>query len=132
MLHALVTTNEWRQSLSLLDTIKLTAKPSTSAYSTLIARSFTEKDTELGWKLLIECVESDKQPKCEVFIAYIRMCAQLHASDNLNACEEAITRLLKFIGHHSLIVSRSVIEELQQVLNHSETTRCQQVTIGEK
>lgn len=132
MLHALITTNEWRQSLSLLDTIKLTAKPSTSAYSVIIARAFAERETEIGWKILTECVEADKQPKCEAFLSYIRMCVVLHPKDQSHIRMEALTKMLKFIGHHSLLVSRSVIEELKLALNHSGLDECQQVTIGEK
>lgn len=128
MLHALITTDEWRQSISLLDTIKLTAKPSTSAYSVLIARAFAEKDVDIGWRVLTECVEADKQPKCDVFIAYIRMCTEMPEP---NARLEALTRMWKFIGQHDLIVSRSVIEELQTVF-HSESERSTQVTIGDK
>lgn len=130
MLHALITTDEWRQALPLLDTIKLTAKPTTSAYCVIIVRAFSEGETELGWKVLTECVESDKQPKCEVFFAYIQMCAEMYATDKARL--EALARMMKFIGQHGLIVSRSVVQELQTVLNKPEPERCKQVTIGEK
>lgn len=132
MLHALITTHEWRQSLSLLDSIKLTSKPSTSAYCVLAARAFAERDTDLGWKTLTECVEVDKQPKCDVFLAYIQMCNEMYSVDQNKARLEAITIMLKFIGQHGLIVSRTVIEELQEYLNRSESGKCELVTIGDK
>lgn len=132
MLHALVTTDEWRQSLTLLDTIKLTAKPSTSAYCVLVARAFAERDTELGWRMLTECVEADKQPRCEVFVAYIRMCRELFADDQYDRRIEALGTMFKFIGQHCLVVTRTVVEEIQRALERGGSGSGEQVTIGNK
>lgn len=131
MLHALVTTSEWRKSVLLMDTIKLSAKPSTSAYCALASRAFAEQDIELGWKILTDCVANEKNPRCEVFLAYIRMCDQLYP-DHSHARSEMLTRLIKFIGQSALTVSKSVVDELQRVNSRSGSAECHTVTIGDK
>lgn len=108
LIHALVLTNKWLETLQLLDSIKVTAKPTASAYSCIAARAFQQKELELGWRILNECVAAEKIPKCEVFLSYIDWCG----NQNDQATEHLI-KMLQFIELHEIIVSRKVIDRLR-------------------
>lgn len=131
MLHALVTTPAWRDAIALLHSIRLTAKPSTSAYSLLAARAFAEHETDVGWQVLNACVAAERLPRCEAFVAYLQMCQQRYA-DQPSAAVDAVTTMLKFIGQHNLVISQTVIDELQRLFGASTEHRCKVVNIGEQ
>lgn len=130
MVHAIVATRAWRQALPLLESIKLSAKPSTSAYSLVAARAFRENAPEIGWQMLQECVATERIPRCEVYVAYVRMCEQQYRTSAAD-CLEALTKMLKFIGQNGLMVSQVVVAELTrafETLDH----QCSVVHIKEK
>lgn len=129
MLHAIAATSAWRESVPLLHSIWLTAKPSTSAFSVVATRAFNENEPTIGWQVLHDCLAADRIPKCEVFVAYMRMCEQLPLTGGVRM--EALTRLLQFIGQHSLVVSQTVVTELGRVFEALGQT-AQVVHIGDK
>lgn len=107
LIHALLETDKWLETLQLLDTVKLTAKPTASAYSFIAARAFKENEMVLGWRILNECVAADKIPKCEVFLSYIDWC---RTQDDV---AEHLIKIMQFIGLHEIVVSRKVIDRLR-------------------
>lgn len=108
LIHGLVETKKWLETLQLLDTIKLTSKPTASAYSSIASRAFQENELILGWRILNECVAAEKIPKCEVFLSYIDWCRR--QDDDIT---EHLTKILQFIGLHEIVVSRKVIDRLR-------------------
>lgn len=135
MLHALVATPAWREAIALLHSIRLTAKPSTSAYSLLAARAFAEHQLDVGWQVMDACVAAERLPRCEAFVAYLEMCRQRYA-DQPSAAVDAVSTMLKFIGQHNLVVSQAVVDELQRLFGTSPELaalhRCKVVHIGEQ
>lgn len=109
LIHALVETDKWLETLQLLDTIKLTANPTASAYSCIAARAFLQNDLVLGWKILNECVVAEKIPKCEVFLSYIDWCRKQN-----DGVTDHLVKMLQFIGLHEIIVSRKVVDRIRE------------------
>lgn len=114
MLHAILATDAWRESIAMLQSIKLTAKPTTSAYSLLAARAFDANEAAIGWHSLTECLADDRVPRCEVFVAYARMCERnvpVEGGQRLTA----LTKMLQLVGAHGMLVSQTVVDELARV-----------------
>lgn len=125
LIHGLVQTSKWLETLQLLETIKLTAKPTASAYTCIAARAFQENEVVLGWRVLNECVV-DKIPKCEVFLSYIDWCRRQD-----DGVTEHLTKILQFIGLHEIVVSRKVIDRLRETYE-SHGYVCAAVEMGGK
>lgn len=116
MLHAIVLTDAWREAVPLLQSIQLTAKPTTSAFCVVAARAFQANEPAIGWQILHDCVAADRMPKCEVFLAYWQMC-QRNVHTNPGVQIDELTKMLRFIGQHGFVVSRLVIDELANVFH---------------
>lgn len=114
MLHAILATDAWRESVDMLQSIKLTAKPSTSAYSLLAARAFGENEAIIGWRVLHECLAAERVPRCEVFVAYARMC-ESHVPVEGGRRLEELTKMMQLIGAHGLVISQLAVDELARV-----------------
>lgn len=120
-------TDKWIDSLALLETIKITSKPSASAYSVIASKAFDNGRMDIGWQMLRECISAEKIPKCEVFQSYIRWCHNQSAAER----NDNLTKMLQFIGQHDLIVSRAVINDLQTFFTEYNYS-CHTVAIGKK
>lgn len=107
LIHALILTDAWAESLSLLDMIKITSTPSTSPYNVIIAKLFTENHMETGWKLLNEMVANDRSPNCNVFLSYMQKVG--------NEKLDEIEKMLAFIGDNRIFISRKVAKELHTI-----------------
>lgn len=116
-------TDKWMNSIELLESIKLTSKPTASAYSVISSKAFDANQPEIGWQMLRECVSDEKIPKCEAFQSYIRWC------HNTSTCFDNITKMLQFIGQNNLVISRKVVNDLEHILTEY---NCHTVSIGKK
>lgn len=115
LISALIVTPQWKESLHLLDMVKIAAQPTVHAYSMIAAKAFTSPgDMELGWKLLKEIGESGRQPKCEIFIQYL----ETIRSDPANFLNN-LDRFLQFIAEYRITVSKAVVDKLQEVVKTS-------------
>lgn len=111
MLHAILATDAWRDAIDMLQSIKLTAKPSTSAYSLLAARAFGDNEAATGWRVLHECLAAERVPRCEVFVAYARWCERHVPAEGERRLAE-LTKMLQLIGAHGLVISRLAADAL--------------------
>lgn len=127
LILAISKTNEWQKAEKLLEMIKLTCKPSATAYSIIISTAFTENAMDVGWRLLHEMVEDfDRIPKCQVFITYFKWCHQ-QLQNNI----EHIEKMLNFIGQNRIMVSKAVVDELRNIFEKNDM-QCQYTSIGHK
>lgn len=111
LIHGLLATSYWRDSLDIVKMIKLSSTPSIHVYSSIISKAFVSNEIELGWKFLEEMIEAKKQPTCEVFISYIQYC-----SLNTSAYIANIEKLFAFLEKHEILISQVVIEKLKESL----------------
>lgn len=52
IITGLALTNKWKDSLEILDTIRITCKPSSITYSSVASAAFANNEDKLGWELL--------------------------------------------------------------------------------
>ncbi|XP_055854477.1 mitochondrial ribonuclease P catalytic subunit [Episyrphus balteatus] len=116
LIHGLLATSYWKDSLDILKMIKLSSSPSIHVYSLIISKAFLSNEIDLGWKFLEEMIEADKQPTCEVYISYI----QYSSLDSVKFVEN-IEKLFNFLGKYEILISEAVIEKLKgtiETLDH--------------
>lgn len=79
---ALSVTSKWKECLNLFKEIKVTAVPSTTTYSAVVASSFLYNEEALGWQLLEEMLGYEKIPTSLAYLAYIKSVTKIRKKDN--------------------------------------------------
>lgn len=112
LIQGLVTTEKWRSCLDLLEMMKMYSNaPTLSAYTTIVMKAFAANDMELGWRLLHQMVEQDKQPKCEIFLILLDTILK---NNMKNFCTE-IEKLLIFLGTNNITLTKKVVTALENI-----------------
>lgn len=119
LIYGILITNQWKKSLDLLNMIELTCKPSSNVYNEIILRAFNnlqndDSDEDIGWKLLNEMIINNKQPKCEIFLIYLKRCKQ--NSQSRVKFQENIEKMFKFLENNEILITRLVANELHKLL----------------
>ncbi|XP_013102094.2 mitochondrial ribonuclease P catalytic subunit [Stomoxys calcitrans] len=115
LIYGLVTTNNWKEGLELMEMMKITASPTLPAYTEMAIKAFRTKDIVLGWTLLEQMVELRKQPKCEIFLEYINA-----VSADVKTVTAELDRLFVFLQTHYLVITEKVAKAIVELsLNHS-------------
>lgn len=107
LIYGLVLTPNWRKSLEILDSIKISSVPSPKVYSAVIERATQEEDEETVWNLMNDMVKDCKILQEYVFLAYIGFCEK-----KTNKFDENINKMLTFIGDNQIIVTTDVATQL--------------------
>lgn len=107
VIHAICVTSDWKKSLGIFDHIKLTSIPTSSTYSAIIVSSFKNDEVNVGLKFLEEMIQLEKNPKCEVFNAWL---------DHNIRHKKPIDDILIFIGENEILISSKVAYYFKEVL----------------
>lgn len=107
VIHALCVTSDWNKSLAIFDNIKMTCTPTTSTYSAIVVSSFKNNQLNVGIKFLEEMIQLEKNPKCEVFMAWF---------DYNFRNNKKIEDIFNFIGENELLISSKVAHYLKEIL----------------
>ncbi|XP_073828091.1 mitochondrial ribonuclease P catalytic subunit [Musca autumnalis] len=110
LIHGLVATKQWREGLELMDMMKLTAAPSLPVFNEMIIKAFSVQDIELGWKLLHQMLDERKQPKCEVFLAYLQL-----ISKDLKTLPEELEKLFTFLKTYDVVITEKTANAINEV-----------------
>ena len=95
LILALSVTTRWKETLELLESVKLTCSPGINIYGAVIEAAFKNGDANTGWALATETVQLQKKPKPEIYQTWLNCCS--NASANLLGAET----LLNFLSEHN-------------------------------
>lgn len=126
IIYGLILTADWRKSIEIFDAIKISSKPSSTAYSIVIQRALQEQDEHLVWNLLNAMADDCGEIQNEVFISYIGCCER-----EPNTFIENIDKLLTFIGENRIVISTKVVNEFQRTL-HKFNHNCSTSTLSKQ
>ncbi|KAG4071406.1 hypothetical protein HA402_011560 [Bradysia odoriphaga] len=124
IIYGLVLTADWRRSLEILDSIQISSKP--SLYSAVVQRALQEQDEHLVWKLLDAMVTDCDEIQNEVFMSYIAFCEREAVTFS-----EHIDKMLTFIGDNRIVVSTTVVNEIQRSF-HKFNHNCSTATVSKQ
>lgn len=85
-----------------------------TTFSLIAANAFWEDEPTIGWQLLEKIVVMGFVPECISFMAYWNYCS-LHLDEQFT---DRIEQMLVFIGINSVLVSRKVLNGLQNVIEN--------------
>lgn len=102
-IFALSVTKQWKKCLELLQMIKFTASPTSAAYSRVIIAAFSNKEMEIGWKLMSEMLMDHRSPQPTVYISWYQNC---------DRTQEDLEKMLKFIGNNNIMIPNQVATEI--------------------
>jgi len=111
MVSALSLTKEWKKCLNILEEIKITASPSTSTYSALIAAAFLNKEEELAWNLLKELIDQGKKPQSIALLRYLTTLKKLRKRQNII---EKLEKLFLFFQQYELVCQEDVAKSISE------------------
>ncbi|XP_046384098.1 mitochondrial ribonuclease P catalytic subunit [Ischnura elegans] len=114
IIHGLCVTSEWRRGLELMNMVKETSTPSASTYSALIVAAFRNKDAELGWHLMEECIAVEKTPTDMVYMTWLSEYCTRPMHSNAEEYIEMAEKLLNFLSFHELVVSKEISQKLKE------------------
>lgn len=110
LIYGLVCTTKWRDGIHLLEMMKVTASPTLPALTEMTIKAFQMQDMTLGWRLLNEMLELRKQPKCEIFLEYLKNITsdpQTFAAD--------FEKLLNFLGKYDVVITEKVAQAFSEM-----------------
>lgn len=111
---AISSTAAWKLCIELIDKYNIKCSTSTVAtFSSLAANAFWEDEPSIGWHLLDKIVERDFAPQSISFSAYWNYCT-LHQDDKFI---ERFEKMLEFISVNDVLVSREVLDGLQNAVD---------------
>lgn len=110
LIQGLVVTKEWRQSLVIMDSLKLVDNPPLCAYTAIMKRALQEEDEELYWKLANDMVLHLNVLSNEIFTSYFAFCEKKFDTFNEN-----INKILTFVGDNEILLPLDVVNQLQNV-----------------
>lgn len=109
IIYGLVLTENWRKSLEILSTIKISFIPSPAVYSAVIQRAIHEEDEMIVWNLMNDMVRDSKTLQKDLFVSYIGFCEKYSEKFTEN-----INKMLTFIGDHQIIITTEVVTQLHR------------------
>lgn len=108
-IKTLLATDKWRETIKIIEEnrIKCTQK-TLPVFSCLAANAFYDEDETLGWKILNEINAANQHPDYIAFQGYWKYCASRNKAEFI----EFLEKMLKYIGQNEILVSRQVIDAL--------------------
>ena len=110
LIYGLCATDQWKQSLKLIENIKQVSKPSLNVYCVIIETSFRNDDRNIGWRLLNEMIKENCLPKCKVYVEWLN-----YAERNKLTTLKDANLLLQFISDNQIMVTKLVTEKLKEI-----------------
>lgn len=114
LILALSLTENWKECIALIEMIKITCTPSTSAFCNTISAAFNNGDGETGWKYCNELISVHRADHIDdiIYTSWLKYCTEMD-KDWLNGIE----KLLDFTKENEVILSRKVAEELERIFH---------------
>lgn len=115
LILALSLTENWKECVALMEMIKLTCTPSTSAFCNTISAAFNNGDGEAGWKYCNELISSHRTDHIDdiIYTSWLKYCSKMG-----NYWLDGIEKLLDFTRENEVIISREVAEELEKIFHN--------------
>lgn len=110
LICGLVATKKWKDGLELMEMMKLTASPTLTAFNEMAIKSFRMQDMTLGWNLLHQMLEQRKQPKCDVFLAYLDAIAR-----DVKRLSTELEKLFAFLMDHDVVITEKTAKAINDV-----------------
>ncbi|XP_063828849.1 mitochondrial ribonuclease P catalytic subunit [Ostrinia nubilalis] len=113
LIHALCVINEWKKALKVLEDIKLTSKPSHSAYSLIIASLFNVNKKSDALKIIARSVADDRPIQHTAYVAWINYIIRKYKD------KKTITKYLEEINMNIFNNSVSISEQTAQLVQET-------------
>ncbi|KAL1132572.1 hypothetical protein AAG570_010524 [Ranatra chinensis] len=91
-------TDSWKESMNILQKAKEVGSPISRVYSAIAEAAFSNRDFELGWAILDELLQMNKEPDISVYKKWL--CT--------NKDDNALNRLLSFISTHNIVITQEL------------------------
>lgn len=95
---SLCLTDQWEKTFELMEMIKITTSPGTSAYSALAGAAFRNGKSDIAWKALLEITSRRLIPQDIVYTSHLQYC-ELEGTKIFN---DRMEEMFKFWAEHSI------------------------------
>lgn len=104
---AISLTKKWKDTLELLDMMKITSNPGVNVMSAIISAAFRNDEVAMGWKIMTEATE--RYPlDSRVYKEYLGHCKKKVDKSKL---QEEVEKMFYFWGEHDIKPSEEVVRE---------------------
>ncbi|KAL6438829.1 hypothetical protein ACFW04_003723 [Cataglyphis niger] len=95
---SLCLTDQWEKTHEIIEMIKITTNPGTSAYSALAGAAFRNGKPDIAWKALLEIISRRLTPQDIVYTSYLQYCEL----EGTNIFNDKLEEMFKFWAEHSI------------------------------